>query len=301
MNNKSKFLIVLSLIFLFANLQVQAEKFKGSIVVKNTPKSSASCFPPAKHTELSLNAVRAMLKTNGTMWFKENAEYEVPKGSGKTSMFSAALWIGGEDAYGGLYVAAMRFGQIGNDYYTGPLKMKDGSIDPGSCSYYDNFYRMTRIEVERHKAAFEHGDGTYSIPKSILEWPANPRNSNTGESPFLAPFRKVGGGDPMVYDPKSGDYPYYDLANDLCPWTEQNIEKAKICPWLNEAGECDSVNGKIVNEKALPLPYERIWTRQHKEYGWDNLMIFADHVLKGDETVFWFLNDAGGSHTESKS
>jgi len=308
MNNKCKFLIVLSLIFWFATFQVQAEKYKGSIVVRNTPKASTACFPPAKNTELSLNNVRAYLKSNGTMWFRENAEYEVPKGSGKTSMFSAALWIGGMDAYDQLYVAAMRFGQVGNDYWTGPLRMKDGTIDPGTCSFYDNFFRMTRLEVERHKAAFDPSvprDPSYVIPKSILEWPANPRNSNTGESQFLAPFCKVGAGDPNIYEPLTGDYPYYDIANELCPWTEANKERAKICPWLDkdisEGGVCDP-NGRIPNPKALPMPLERIWTRQQqKDYGWDNLMIFADHVLKGDETVFWFLNDKGGSHTESQS
>jgi len=298
MNNKCKFLIVLTLVFLVANMNVQAEKFKGTVVVKNTPKGSTDCFPPAKNTELALNNVRAYLKSNGTMWFSENAEYEVPKGSGKTSMFSSALWIGGEDAYKQLYVAAMRFGQNGNDYWTGPLKLRDGSIDPGSCSYYDNFYRMTRIEVERHIAGYDQPG--YEPPKSILDWPANPRHSNTGESQFLAPFCKVGGGDPNVYEPRSGDYPYYDLQNELCPWTEANKERAKIYPWLNKDSLPDE-NGKFPNPGALPLTPERIWTKQSKEYGWDNKMIFADHVLKGDETVFWFLNDAGGIHTESKS
>jgi hypothetical protein len=305
MNNKCKFLIVLSLIFMLAP-QVQAEKFKGS-VVKNTPKDNANCFPPAKNIELSLNNVRALLKTNGTMWFKENAEYEVPKNSGKTSMFSSALWIAGVDAYGTLYVAAMKFGQFGgNDFWTGPLKMKDGSIDPATCSSYDNFYRMSRIEVERHIQGFIEDDVAYkaNIPKSILEWPAHPRNMNTGESWFLAPFCKVGGGDENVYQPESGDYPYYDFQNELCPWTPENKERAKICPWLDkdeiDGGVCDPY-GRIPNPKALPMPKERIRTRQDvQNYGWDNLMIYADHVLKGDETIFWLLNDKGGPHTESK-
>ena len=307
MNNKCKFLTVLSLVFLFTITQVQAEKYKGPILKSTTPKDAASCHPPAKNTELALNNVRAYLKTNGTMWFKENAEYEVPKGSGKMSMFSAALWIGGVDAYDQLYVAAMRFGQVGNDYWTGPLKMKDGKTNPQTCSYYDNFYRISRIEVERHMIAFEMGDAGYikEIPKSILEWPANPRHANTGESQFLAPFVKVGGGDPNIYEPTEGDYPYYDFANDLCPWTLKNKEKAKECPWLDkpkaEGGKCDP-NGRIPNPDGLDMPPERIWTRQQvKDYGWDNMMIYADHVLKGDETVFWFLNDRGGSHTESGS
>ncbi|MCL2290512.1 MAG: hypothetical protein FWC34_07410 [Bacteroidetes bacterium] len=299
MNRKCKFLIVLALIFMVATLQVQAEKYKGPIVkTKNSPKSSADCLPPGKNTELSLNLVRAYLKTNGTMWFREVAEYEVPRGSGKTSMFSAALWIGGVDIAGQLYVAAMRFGQVGNDYWTGPLQMKDGSINQPTCSKYDRFYQISRIEVQRHIEAFKNNDPGYVIPRSILEWPGN---GGPGESMYLAPYQTFGSNDPTRYSPEDGDYPYYDFDNELCPWTLANIERAKIIPWLNDEGKPDRLFGTIENPAALPMPKERIWTRQNKEFGWDNMMIYADHVLKGDETIFWFLNDRGGPHTESRS
>jgi len=299
MNNKCKFLIILSLILIFATLQVKAEKYKGH-VVKKSPKENANCLAPANITEISLNNVRAVLKTNGTMWFLENAEYEVPKGSGKTSLFSSSLWIGGRDmpnGLGSLYLAAMRFNQVGNDYWTGPLKMKDFSIDPFSCSYYDKFYRISRIEVERHIVAFGN-DPSYVIPKSIIDYPAHGREGS-GESRFLMPFVNVAG-DPNTYEPELGDYPYYDFSNDLCPWTDINKERAKLCPWVDENGDCDPLSpNPIPNTYALPMPMERIETRLNNEYGWDNKMIYADHVLKGDETVIWFLNDNGGPHTET--
>jgi hypothetical protein len=296
MNNKCKFLVVFSLIFILATLQVQAERYKGTIV-KNTPKSNAGCLKPSNDIELSLNLVRAYIKSNGTMWNRENAEYEVPKGSGKTSMFSASLWIGGVDVAGQLYVAAMRFGQVGNDYWTGPLQMKDGSIDQPTCTKYDRFFRISRLEVERHINAFENNDIEYmgNIPKSIKEWPAI---GAPGESQYLAPFKTLDNNNDSEYNPENGDYPYYDLENDLCPWTPENKERAKRCPWINEAGDCDPF-GTIVNREALPMPKERIWTRQNESFGWDNKMIFADHVLKGDETIFWFLNDRGNNHSES--
>jgi len=300
MNNKSKFLIVLSLIFIVATLQVQAEKYKG-VIMKNSPKASAECIAPAKITELSLNHVRALLKTNGTMWFIEKAEYEVPKGSGKTSMFSAALWIGGVDLSGQLYVAAMRFAQVGNDFWTGPLQMQGASITPQTCRQYDNFYRISRVEVERHKNAYSTHDAAYfsNIPKSIKDWPAV--SKGTGESHFLAPFFKRSGSSPTEYDPEGGDFPYYDIDNELCPWIPDNRERAAKCPWLDvEDGSCDG-NGKIENSQALPLTEERKWTRRNNAFGWDNKQIAADHVLKGDETIFWFLNDRGGAHGESGS
>ena len=302
MNNKCKFLIVLSLIFIMATLQVQAEKYKGPIVKSPSPKDNANCSPPSQNIELSLNLVRAYIMSNGTMWFREKAEYEVPKGTGKTSMFSAALWIGGQDKSGQLYVAAMTFGQRGNDYWTGPLNMKDGSIDQPTCNKYDRFFPMSRILVEQHIRGFAENDAKYmaEIPKSILEWPAM---GEGGQSQFLAPFYTLPGNNPYEYRPDLGDYPYYDFDNELCPWTDVNIERAKEIPWLNIYDETDRLEGRIPNSKALPMPMERIVTRADTTIfpAKDNMMIFADHVLKGDETIFWFLNDRGGTHTESKS
>ena len=297
MNNRCKLLIVLFLVFMVATLQVQAEKYKGTIV-KKSPKATATCLPPAKTENLALNNVRAYLKTNGTMWHAERGEYEVPKGSGKTSLFSSSLWIGGNSAptNGNLYFAGMRFGSIGNDYWTGPISMDNASIDQASCSFYDQFYQISRIEVERHIAAIRENDPTYETPNSIKNWPAHGR-SGSKESRFLAPYVEVAG-DPNAYDPTMGDYPYYDFSNELCPWTPVNLEKAKIPYWLNEAGEPSPI-GPYVNPDALPMPRERIETRQ--EYGWDNKMIYADHVLKGDQTFFWFLNDAGAPHTETNN
>ncbi|MCL1851394.1 MAG: hypothetical protein FWF70_08355 [Bacteroidetes bacterium] len=299
MNSKCKFLIVLFLIFTVATMQVQAERYKGYIV-KKSPKDGSGCMAPASKTELALNSVRALLRTNGTMWFSEStAAYEIPKGSKKTSLFSASLWIGGyslPNGNGTLHLAAMRFAQVGNDYWTGPLNMKTAQIDQPSCTAYDNFYPMLRVDVERHRASFEEKD--YVMPASIKNWPGNGRVEK-GESRFLAPYVDVGG-DPNKYEPDQGDYPYYDLKNELCPWTKVNIERAKVCPWLDANGNCDKY-GIIQNNLALPIPPERIATRQDRESGFrDNKMIYADHVLKGDETVFWFLNDKGNTHTETK-
>jgi len=297
MNGKCKFFIVLSLIFLFATLQVQAERYKGP-VVKKSSKADAECSKPSKAIDLSLNSVRAYLKSNGTMWFREKAEYEIPKGSGKTSLFSGSLWIGGEDDAGNIRVAAMRFAQDGNDYWTGPLKVDNASIIPASCAYWDKFFPMSRVEVERHINAKRDKDPNYVTPKSIREWPAHGRSAY-GESRYLAPYHDVAG-DPNTYEPELGDYPYYDFKNELCPWTSVNVMRAMECPWVDIYDSCDAF-GTIPNPRGLPLTKERIAFRQNPAYGWDNMQIYADHVLKGDETVFWFLNDRGGKHSESSS
>ena len=50
-----------------------------------------------------------------------NGRYEIPKGSGKHSMFAGALWIGGYDDNGQLKVAGQTYRQSGTDYWPGPL------------------------------------------------------------------------------------------------------------------------------------------------------------------------------------
>lgn len=272
MNNKNKILVLITLLVLLVSNSLYAKKYVGTIQAP-VQKESATCLPATNSNQLTINNVRAYIETNGTMWFKEIAQYEVPRGSQKTSMFAAALWIGGRDVSGQLRLAAVRFRQVGDDYWTGPLTVEGASINQQTCSKYDKHFKITRAEVEAHIAAHSSGDPTYTAPSSITQWPAHGEN---GQSYYLAPFKDVN--EDGVYDYNAGDYPYYDLANDLCPWTAENIALAA--------------------QDLLPWTPERNWIKQN--YGYDNKMIYADHVLKGDETLFWIFNDKGGPHTESQ-
>ena len=56
-----------------------------------SPKSiSAACAPGSGRTDLDLNNVRATIFTSGDMWWdlNNNPKYEIPKGTGKHSMFA---------------------------------------------------------------------------------------------------------------------------------------------------------------------------------------------------------------------
>ena len=252
---------------------LRAEKVKGVVKSSSSAKAeSATCLPASASNELTVNNVRAYIETGGTMWFKELAEYEVPKGSGKTSMFCAALWIGGKDANEQLKLAAVRFRQVGDDYWTGPLKLSGATTTQSMCIKFDKLFKITRAEVDEHINSYNTSG--YVMPASIADWPAH---GEEGYSYYLAPFRDVN--DNAVYDPENGDYPYYDINNDLCPWTEDNIALAA--------------------QHALPRTPEDVMY-----YGSDwhnsNGMIYADHVLKGDETLFWIFNDNAGPHTETQ-
>ena len=54
-------------------------------------------------------------------WNLSDGKYEIPKNSGKHSMFAGSLWIGGLDDDDQLKVAAQTYRQSGNDFWPGPI------------------------------------------------------------------------------------------------------------------------------------------------------------------------------------
>ena len=247
---------------------------KDDNVIKQT---AAGCAAGANYKYLDINNVRTLCYSYGNGWFLEIAEYEIPKGSGKTSMFSFSLWIGGIDLNNNLKLCAYRYGQgpldgtshTKNDFYPGPLKI-DGtaSVDEATCAKYDRLFEITRAEVEaflawrENQAAFPD----YVIPPDILNYPAKGDRAD-GFSYYLAPFYDTYGDG--IYDPKKGDYPYYDFANTLCQKNlkpGQRIQRARI-------------------ENGGPN---------------DTLGIAVDQVLKGDQTLWSVYNDKGNIHSETQ-
>ncbi|MEI6123673.1 MAG: T9SS C-terminal target domain-containing protein [Bacteroidota bacterium] len=267
MKNIIRYLLVAILLVGFSK-SIYAEEWPVLKSHKNngTNKSVAEgCLPASASTDLDVNNVRARINTGGDMWWdlQGNPEYFIPGNTTKTSMFSAALWIGGLDVNGQLKLAAQRYRGNGNDYWTGPIT-NDGtaSTDASICEEYDKHYVITRAEVEGFKAAFLAGGfalpSGYEVPRCIQDYPAIDQAPN--HSLYLAPFFDYDGDG--LYDYKKGDYPYYDFANVLCP---SNYPPGTPQPLTMEG------NG-----------------------------ILADQVLKGDMTLWWVFNDKGNIHTETK-
>ena len=100
--------------------------------------ASLAQYPPISHIET--NNVRATILGNGTCFVPQQGTYyeewqeshgdcptwEVPQGSGKETVFQLALWFGGLDTDDSLHVAAFQYGQVGMDYWSGPLKPIEG-------------------------------------------------------------------------------------------------------------------------------------------------------------------------------
>lgn len=206
--------LALSFAFLMQTGYAEQVHYKNSSAqIKST---AAGCLPGSNYKWLEINNVRTRINTGGDMWWDfEQSQYEIPKGSGKKSLFAAALWVGGIDINGQLKLAAHRYRQVGIDFWPGPLTI-DGtaSIEPETCAAYDKIWEIRRSDVDEFMAWWDDGQqGEYEIPRSIIDYPGNGTAANRSE--FLAPF--FDRDHDNKYDPRNdGDYPYYDVSNELC-------------------------------------------------------------------------------------
>ena len=226
----------------------------------------AGCTPSSTYAWLNINNARVRVNAGGDMWWDlpggSGAKYYIPANGSATSLYAGSLWIAGMDVNNQLKCAAIRFRQEGNDFWTGPLTV-DGtaSIDAATCMEYDKMYNITRAEVDDFLQNCDDNGipvAGYEIPANIMNWPAH-GDPSRGMSYYLAPFydRDNDG----TYDPTQGDYPYYDITNELCHTQTPTMEEIY-------AG---TVYGSIL----------------------------SDQVIKGDQTIWWVFNDKGNSHTET--
>ena len=231
-------------------------------------QTAAGCTPSSSFEWLDINNVKTRINAGGDMWWDlpggVGSKYFIPANGAATSLYAGSLWIAGVDVNQQLKCAALRFRQVGNDYYTGPLTV-DGkaSVTPETCAKWDKIFKITRAEVDEFLSAFDDQgklDPEYKMPTIIEKWPAHPADDDAeGISHYLAPFFDADGDG--EYHPENGDYPYYDIDNRLC--------HTKI-PTMDEEIE-GTIHGSLL----------------------------ADQVLKGDQTLWWIFNDKGASHTES--
>ena len=252
-------------------------------------QTTAGCSPSSAYEWLDINNVKTRYNAGGDMWWDLpggiGAQYFIPANGSATSLFAGALWIAGLDINLQLKCSAVKFRQGpldlglpgGNDFWTGPLTLDGASIDAVTCAQWDRLWKINRSEVDdfishltgpKPDAKSRYGtfvaDETYTeIPKIIREWPAHPEvvgGNVSGCSHYMAPFydNNFNG----EYEPEEGDFPYYDITNELCHTKT---------PTLDEQNEPERIHGSIL----------------------------SDQVLKGDQTIWWVFNDKGNSHTES--
>lgn len=157
---------------------------------------------------LDINNIKAAFYSAGDIgWNQVNdPQFEVPKGSGHHTLFAANLWLGGIDQLNQLHLAAQTYRQNGTDFWPGPLKTTDGTIDSSTKVLFDYVWKINKTTIDSFILWYNQPAciPSYSIPASISSWPAH-GNVSQGYSQNLAPFTDVNGDG--FYSPSDGDYP----------------------------------------------------------------------------------------------
>lgn len=153
------------------------------------------------HDTISINNIAARINNNGNLFWDQvsNPEFLVPKNGQAGTIYNSTLWIAGQDTIDSLHVAAERYDQIGNDYWSGPVS---NVYDTAYDQVWDKTWKITKAEIDDF---IQHWYNVgYNVPPSITSWPAH-GNPLLGQAYFLAPFYDRGGDG--NYDPTDGDYP----------------------------------------------------------------------------------------------
>ncbi len=182
--------------------------------------------------DLNINQVSARMLNLGDMHWDPVSQinhYEVPVCSGKNSVYTSAIWLGGLDAGNNLHTAAMTYRQQGAyDFFAGPLDTITGVADSANLATYDRLWKVDRNMIYLFQQNFLNGNvtnGTYPIPEPILNWPAQGTGNYTRN---LAPF--IDYNTDGIYNPYDGDYPeitgdqmlWWVFNDTLAPHTETN-------------------------------------------------------------------------------
>jgi hypothetical protein len=164
--------------------------------------------------ELDVSNIRPTILTAGDMFHSApnpatypiyDAGFEVPRGSGKHSIYAGALWIGGKDPNGQVYVSSQTYRQRAQvSFWPGPVGNVHG---PVHTSAYDKIWKVSKAQIQNHIQHYYKR--WYIAPPDIETWPGN-GNAANGEATHLAPF--VDTDNDGIYSPAAGDYP--DIKGD---------------------------------------------------------------------------------------
>ncbi|MBI9067129.1 MAG: T9SS type A sorting domain-containing protein [Salinivirgaceae bacterium] len=255
--------IFIVILIIFTSLNSNGRDVRRTKGQKSTTTITSGCLPATAETNLDLNNVRALIMAQGSLWESSGGEaaYEIPKGSGKRSLFAGGIWVGGVDVNGQLRTCARTFRGTGNDYWPGPLISSGEAIASTSeqvCVAYDTHFKITREEVADFISYSEADAETraekfadYSVPDIIKDWPAHGPTEYGAYDYFLAPYMDVDGNG--GYNWENGDYPYFEFDKDA---------------ECNYRPESQAANLNNTSQK-----------------------------LYGDMSIWWVYNDKGNVHT----
>ncbi len=170
---------------------------------------------------LSINNIKALVRAGGMQFWEGFGNlpiYQYPNGSGKTTIYTSSLWLGGMDINSQLHLAAERFCQNGTDFWGGPLTT-DGTASTTStiAANWDKVWKINKQDLLIYLNSTAYPSNP---PAFVLNWPAH-GDTLLHQSYQLAPFVDVNNNG--NYEPLLGDYP--KIYGDQCIFFIINDQK----------------------------------------------------------------------------
>ena len=156
---------------------------------------------PNSQDEFDINGIRTSVGPGAFFWDGNNSKFEVPKGSGKHTIFAHDYWFGALDSSGNVRTAAMTYGpsQTGIDYWSGPF-----TSECDTTNFWDRVWKIDRNMIDVHTQSFNSPQYVLTMSDVIRNWPAH-GDTLLGQSYNLAPFIDLNSNG--QYEPLLGDYP----------------------------------------------------------------------------------------------
>jgi hypothetical protein len=154
---------------------------------------------------LNVNKVSCRINSFGLQYWDlgsgSSTYYEVPAGSGKSTIFSQSLWVGGLDENDQLCLAAEKYRQNGTDFFPGPF-MDSLSFSEENDVAWNRVWKLSSDEILYHREHWQ--DEAYEPIENIALWPGN-GDTGLGQAAQLAPYYDWDGNG--IYNPLAGDFP----------------------------------------------------------------------------------------------
>ncbi len=152
---------------------------------------------------LTINNVSApFFPIGNAFWdYIGTAMYEVPKGSGKRTIFTSRPWIGGLDNNNDLHITAEQYTANGNDLFYGPV-CDTNMLLMYSDTTFNRVWKITKEEISYHK--HNYWKSSYVVPDAIANWPAE-GDTLIGQNHKMAAY--IDNNNDGKYNPRDGDYP----------------------------------------------------------------------------------------------
>lgn len=233
---------------------------------------------------LNLNNINARIGLNALFYDNRNsiAGFEVPKGSGRNTIFAANPWVTGKynDT---VYANVETYGVT-----TQPNNFISNLSGPISNSYagfdfhlkWDRVWKVNKTDLQYHFANWQNAG--YQPPQVFLDWPAHGDTTN-GQAFYLAPF--VDNNNDGVYNPFDGDYPkikgqqaIYFIRNDSRTSNTQHPMQSEV-HGMAYAYDCPS-DSAINHTVFLDLT---VYNRSNRSYDSTYIGLFSDFDLGNSE------------------